>query len=90
VLGWDDDDTPLHADYVAEPSNPNFDGIDDSSPPILTLMAKQWSEAFVLRHRHVIRTSEELADALAVLARRKIRTRIRTILRIRGWFRRDS
>lgn len=80
VLGWDDDDTPLKLDYVvrtlADKLRWSEDFADDPQ-----LWRKQWSEAFRIRHGHVIRTSEELAGALAVLARR-LRGRIRNILRM--------
>jgi hypothetical protein len=80
VLGWDDDDTPLKLDYVvrtlAEKLRWSDDFADDPK-----LWRKQWSEAFRIRHGHVIRTSEELAGALAILARR-LRGRIRGILRM--------
>jgi hypothetical protein len=46
---------------------------------------KQWSDAFLIRHRHVVRTSEQLAATLAALARR-IRSRIRTVLRSEDGF----
>ncbi|KAF0175985.1 MAG: adenine specific DNA methyltransferase [Limisphaerales bacterium] len=84
VLGWDDDDTPLHMDYVAQRLGEKLRWRDEfeRSPEA---WRKQWSEAFILRHRHVIRTSEELADELAVLARR-LRSRIRTILRSEDGF----
>ena len=80
VLGWDDDDTPLHADYVAQTLHSKLRW-DDKLTSDPAAWRKQWSEAFVLRHRHVIRTAEELAEALAVLARR-LRVRIRSILRM--------
>lgn len=84
VLGWDDDDTPLHMDYVARMLqeklrwDENLTGDPDA-------WRKQWSDAFLIRHRHVIRKSEELALALAALAR-QLRTRIRTILRYEDGF----
>jgi hypothetical protein len=69
VLGWDDDDTPLKLDYVvhtlAEKLRWSNDFADDPK-----LWRKQWSEAFRIRHGHVIKTAAELADALAILARR--------------------
>jgi hypothetical protein len=80
VLGWDDDDTPLHMGYVAkmlcEKLHWNEKLVGDPEA-----WRRQWSDAFLIRHRHVIRTSEELADALAVLAK-TLRNRIQTILRL--------
>jgi hypothetical protein len=80
VLGWDDDDTPLHADYVVQmlQEKLRWDSKVAANPK---LWRDQWASAFLIRHGHVIRTSEELAEALAVLARR-LRGRIRTILRM--------
>ena len=79
VLGWDDDDTPLHMDYVSGMLSKNLHWDEDlvQDPDA---WRKQWAEAFVLRHRHVITKSTELATALAGLAR-NIRNRIKTILR---------
>lgn len=79
VLGWDDDDTPLHMDYVAGMLQKNLHW-DDKVAANPEAWRKQWSDAFLIRHRHVITTSAELATALAQLAKR-LRTRIRTILR---------
>jgi hypothetical protein len=80
VLGWDDDDTPLHADYVVQTLQEKlrWDAKVAANPK---LWREQWASAFLIRHGHVIRTSEELAEALAMLARR-LRGRIRTILRM--------
>jgi hypothetical protein len=80
VLGWDDDDTPLHADYVVQTLQEKlrWDSKVAANPK---LWRDQWASAFLIRHGHVIRTSEELAEALAVLAR-CLRGRIRTILRM--------
>ncbi len=78
VLGWDDDDTPLKLDYVVRTLAEKLRWSDDFAVNP-ALWRKQWSEAFRLRHGHVIRTSTELAGALAVLARR-IRARVAKIL----------
>ncbi|MDQ3012273.1 MAG: hypothetical protein M3X11_16385, partial [Acidobacteriota bacterium] len=80
VLGWDDDDTPLHMDYVASMLRQKLHW-DEKVAADPDAWRKEWSDAFLLRYRHVVRTSEELATALAELAKR-LRTRIRTILRI--------
>ena len=84
VLGWDDDDTPLHMDYVAQMLHAKLRW-DDKLAAKPDAWRKQWSDAFLIRHRHVVRTSEELATTLAALARR-IRSRIRTILRSEDGF----
>ena len=78
VLGWDDDDTPLHMDYVHGVLRQKLRW-DDRLSDAPEQWRQQWSEAFVLRHRHVIQKSDELAVALAQLARR-IHNRIRTLL----------
>ncbi|MGD0096940.1 MAG: type ISP restriction/modification enzyme [Terracidiphilus sp.] len=78
VLGWDNLDTPLHLDDVAEKLTHNLawpDG-DDSDA-----WRARWRDAFTLRHREVITTSKELSIRLAELAR-AIRDRIRTALAI--------
>jgi hypothetical protein len=78
VLGWDDDDTPLKLDYVVRTLGEKLRWQDDfAADP--NKWRVQWSEAFRIRHGHVIRTSAELALALAVLARR-IRSRVSKIL----------
>jgi len=84
VLGWDDDDTPLHMDYVAQMLHAKlrWDNKLASQPDA---WRQQWSDAFLIRHRHVVRTSKELATTLAALAQR-IRSRIRTILRSEDGF----
>lgn len=84
VLGWDDDDTQLHMDLVARTLGDKLRW--------QTAFAKdpdawrsRWAEAFRIPHRHVIRTSQDLALALAATAR-NIRNRIRTILRSEDGF----
>jgi len=78
VLGWDDRDTELHLDYVAQQLIENLTWIDN-----LTL--GQWSmrlsDAFTIGHGQVIKTSKELSVQLALLARR-IRKRIKSVLEI--------
>jgi hypothetical protein len=84
VLGWDDDDTPLHMNQVAARLGEKLRWDDDlAADP--EAWREQWSSAFVLRHRHVITKSEELAAALAELAKR-LRNRLRTILRMEDGF----
>lgn len=84
VLGWDDDDTPLHMDYVAQMLQAKLRW-DDKLAADPDAWREQWSDAFLIRHRHVVRTSEELASVLASLARR-IRSRIGTVLRSEDGF----
>jgi hypothetical protein len=84
VLGWDDDDTPLHMDYVVRVMQEQLHW-DSQLVKDPEAWRARWSKAFVLRHRHVVRTSEELAEELATLAKR-IRARIRTILRMEDGF----
>ncbi len=78
VLGWDDRDTELHLDYVAQQLIENLTWKDN-------LISGQWSkrlsDAFTIRHGQVIKTSKELSVQLALLAR-KIRKRIRSVLEI--------
>ncbi len=79
VLGWDNLDTPLHLDDVADQLTRNLSwptNADDTDS-----WRKRWSSAFVLRHREVITTSKELSIRLAELAR-AIRNRIKSILAI--------
>jgi hypothetical protein len=84
VLGWDDDDTPLHLEYVAQTLNDKLSW-DDRVATDPNAWRERWSEAFLLRYQHVVRTSAELALALAQLAKR-LRRRIRTILRSEDGF----
>jgi len=84
VLGWDDDDTPLHMDYVARTLGEKLRW-SESFAANPTAWRKQWADAFLLKHRHVIKTSEELARVLALLAR-NLRARVRTILRSEDGF----
>lgn len=77
VLGWDDDDTNLKLDYVADTLHEKLSWPRDTAN--LAQWRKQWAEAFELRHRQVITTAEELALHLAELAKR-IRTRMLLVL----------
>jgi hypothetical protein len=78
VLGWDDDDTPLKLDYVVRTLGEKLRWQDDFANHPKQWRA-QWADAFRIRHGQVIRTSADLALALAVLARR-IRARVSKIL----------
>lgn len=79
VLGWDNRDTPLHLDDVADTLQQKLSWPGDDKNA--KLWREQWSSAFTLRHREVITTSKELAIWLAELAR-SIRDRIQTVLNI--------
>jgi hypothetical protein len=79
VLGWDNLDSALHLDGVAEKLTRNLawpqneDDVDG--------WRTRWRSAFTLRHREVITTSRELSVRLAELSR-AIRDRIRSALAI--------
>src|SRR6266446_905485 len=77
VLGWDNLDTPLHLDAVAEKLTRNLAWPEDEAE--VDAWRKTWRDAFTLRHREVITTSRELSIRLAELAR-AIRDRIKTAL----------
>lgn len=77
VLGWDDDDTSLKLDFVAETLKSNLTWPTNAGD--VAAWRKRWSEAFVLRHRQVIETAKDLALHLAELAQR-IRNRAVLVL----------
>jgi predicted helicase len=79
VLGWDNLDTALHLDAVAQELTQHLAWPDDDTD--VESWRERWSAAFTLRHREVIRTSRELSIRLAELAR-AIRDRIKTALAI--------
>jgi predicted helicase len=79
VLGWDNLDTPLHIDDVAETLSEHLVWPEDQED--VNAWREEWRSAFTLRHREVITTSKELSVRLAELAR-AIRDRIRTALAI--------
>jgi len=79
VLGWDDDDTPLHMDYVSRMLHEKL-GWDAKLASNPEEWRTRWSEAFLLKHRHTITKADELAEALAELATR-LRNRLRTLLK---------
>jgi hypothetical protein len=79
VLGWDNLDTPLHLDRVAELLTEKLAWPHDEND--LAGWREMWSSAFTLRHREVVTTSKVLAVRLAALAR-VIRDRIKTVLAI--------
>lgn len=79
VLGWDELDTRLNLRHVGRQLDHCLRWPDD--PADLGAWREQWSAAFVLRHKHVIRTAEELAVQLAALAQR-IRRKANQVLAI--------
>ena len=79
VLGWDDRDTALHLDAVAEDLVEHLSWPDDDED--IDGWRRQWRAAFTQRHREVVATAVELSERLAVLAK-AIRRRIRATLAI--------
>ena len=79
VLGWDNLDTALHLDNVAEELRTKLAWPEDEND--IDNWRQTWRSAFTLRHREVITTSKALAVKLAELAR-DIRARINTVLAI--------
>jgi predicted helicase len=79
VLGWNDLDTPLRLDDVAETLTERLAWPDDEKD--VERWRERWRSAFPLRHREVITTSKLLAERLAELAR-AIRNRINTVLSV--------
>jgi predicted helicase len=79
VLGWDDKDTALRLDDVADKLTNKLSWPEDEDDQ--DAWRKQWGEAFTLGHREVITTSKTLAVELAKLAQ-KIRNRIRIVLEV--------
>ncbi|MBE2257279.1 MAG: hypothetical protein IAE88_00375 [Rhodobacteraceae bacterium] len=77
VLGWDDDDTSLKLDYVADTLKAKLTWPADTAN--LQDWRQRWSQAFELRHRQVIDTAADLALRLAELATR-IRNRMLQVL----------
>jgi len=79
VLGWDNLDTALHIDHVAETLRNKLTWPDD--PENRDMWRERWRSAFTLRHKEVITTSRALAVRLAELAR-TLRARIVTVLSV--------
>ena len=79
ILGWDNLDTALHLDRVAELLTERLAWPDDEEDE--EEWGRQWRSAFTLGHREVITTSKMLSVELARLAR-DIRDRINTVLAI--------
>jgi predicted helicase len=79
VLGWDDENTPLHLDHADRELREKLKWSDDVDD--LEEWRRRWSSAFTLRHGEVIRTAKAMAERLAELAG-KIRKRVNAVLRI--------
>ncbi|MBM4388133.1 MAG: hypothetical protein FJ088_10375, partial [Deltaproteobacteria bacterium] len=79
VLGWDNLDTPLHLDAVAQELTQHLAWPENDTN--LEAWRDCWRAAFTLRHREVVTTSKELSIRLAELAR-AIRDRIKAALAI--------
>ena len=77
VLGWNAKDTKLHNDYAAKMLTSQLAWPDDESDD--GAWRKQWSSAFEIGHRQVIKTSRDLALHLAGLAT-QIRARANELL----------
>lgn len=77
VLGWNALDTRLHNTYVAETLSSRLRWPED--PEDHDKWRSEWRGAFELEHRQVVRTSQELARALADLAA-NIRARANELL----------
>jgi hypothetical protein len=65
VLDWDEDDTGMKLQHVDQQLRRHLCWPKDESD--IDAWRTQWSAAFTLRHRHVIRTAKELAASLAEL-----------------------
>jgi len=79
VLGWDNRDTALHLDHVAESLTERLSWPEDEEDE--EGWRSHWHSAFTLVNREVITTSKMLSVELASLAR-NIRDRINTVLDI--------
>lgn len=79
VLGWDNLDTPLHLDHVADQLTEKLAWPRSESD--VERWRETWGSAFTLRHGEVIATSKALAVRLAELAR-AIRERVKSVLAI--------
>jgi len=80
VVGWDGDDTKLKLDHVHREltTKMRFAPADRAN---VDAWRDRWSSAFTLRVREVVKTSRELAVALAQLAQR-IRRKVNAALEI--------
>jgi hypothetical protein len=77
VLGWDDEDTNLKLDHVADVLHEKLTWPQNTSD--LSAWRQRWADAFELRPHQVIDTAQELAMRLAELAKR-IRNRAMRVL----------
>ena len=67
VLGWDNLDTPLHLDHVADSLRDHLHWPQDETD--VQAWRTEWRQAFGLRYKEVVTTSRALAIRLAQLAR---------------------
>lgn len=79
VLGWDNGDTALKMDHVAEILKEKL--VWPTDPIDTEKWREQWRAAFELKYKEVIATSKDMASRLAQLAR-GIRDSIQAILEI--------
>ena len=79
LLGWDDEDTKLKLDFVERELRTKLRWPDDEND--VAHWRANWSGAFRLRAREVIKTSQQLAIRLADLAR-GIRKRANNVLAV--------
>lgn len=79
VLGWDEADRDLKIDHVYQEMRYKLRWPDDTT--CIKEWKETWSEAFILRPREVIRTSKQLAEQLAKLAK-VIRCRVNEVLSV--------
>lgn len=79
VLGWNNLDTPLHLDSVADQLRSRLVWPRDEADA--DEWRRRWRSAFVVGHNEVVTTSRALAERLAALAR-GIRDRISSALAI--------
>ncbi len=78
VIDWEERDTALHLDHVAQQLTEHLAWPEDGNQDA---WHKQWSSAFTIGHGQIINTSKELSARLAELAQ-KIRKRIIKALEI--------
>ncbi len=79
VLGWDNLDTPLHLDDVADKLTNNLSWPEDDCNQ--DVWRKSWRSAFTIDHREIITTAQRLSIRLAELAQ-SVRDRIKSALEI--------
>jgi hypothetical protein len=77
ILGWDDQNSIMHLDRVANRLQSHFRWPDD--PADVEDWRNRWSEAFTDRYREAIQSADELIVRLAALAG-NIRKRVREVL----------